>query len=105
MGLAAAGTVAVAVLVAITLLPALLGFAGLTDPAPQARSGAWRRGPHKEGFGFRWARMVTRLRVPVILVGILGLGALALPAADMRLALPDAGVRSPRARPPARPPT
>ncbi len=28
MGLAAAGTVAVAVLVAITLLPALLGFAG-----------------------------------------------------------------------------
>ncbi len=27
----------------------------------------------------------------MILVGILGLGALALPAADMRLALPDAG--------------
>ncbi|RSM44306.1 hypothetical protein DMB66_52445 [Actinoplanes sp. ATCC 53533] len=44
----------------------------------------------KEGFGFRWARLVTRLRVPVILVGVLGLGALALPAADMRVALPDA---------------
>ncbi|MEV4620037.1 MMPL family transporter [Asanoa sp. NPDC049573] len=89
MGLAAAGTVAVAVLVAITLLPALLGFAGTKvlprrqrDSAPHA---------HKEGFGFRWARLVTRARIPVIVVGILGLGALALPAADMRLALPDAG--------------
>jgi RND superfamily putative drug exporter len=89
MGLAAAGTVAVAVLVAITLLPALLGFAGLKILPRRQRGMAPR--PHKEGFGFRWARLVTRARVPVILVGILGLGALALPAADMRLALPDAG--------------
>ncbi|TDC80901.1 MMPL family transporter [Micromonospora sp. KC606] len=91
MGLAAAGTVTVAVLVAITLAPALLGFAGRqvlprrlrdnhTVPATKDRS----------GFGFRWARWVTRLRVPVILAGVLGLGLLALPAQDMRLALPDA---------------
>jgi len=32
---------------------------------------------------------VIRLRIPVILVGVLALGALALPAADMRVALPD----------------
>ena len=44
----------------------------------------------RSGFGFRWARLVTRLRVPVILVALLGLGLLALPAPDMRLALPDA---------------
>ncbi|UQU67951.1 MMPL family transporter [Couchioplanes caeruleus] len=90
MGLAAAGTVAVAVLVAVTLLPALLGFAGDKVLPRRLRNG---RTPHalvKEGFGFRWARLVTRLRVPVILAGILGLGALAIPAADMRLALPDA---------------
>jgi RND superfamily putative drug exporter len=41
------------------------------------------------GFGFRWARIVRRFRIPVIVVGVLGLGVLALPAADLRLALPD----------------
>ncbi|WP_405104986.1 MMPL family transporter [Micromonospora sp. NBC_01405] len=104
MGLAAAGTVTIAVLVAITLAPALLGFAGTrvlprklrkaetaangADPTetPEAAAAAEDR----SGFGFRWARLVTRLRVPVILVALLGLGLLALPAPDMRLALPDA---------------
>ena len=40
-------------------------------------------------FGFRWARLVTRLRMPIVAVGIIGLGVLALPTQDMRLALPD----------------
>ncbi|MEV0153210.1 MMPL family transporter [Micromonospora sp. NPDC050686] len=94
MGLAAAGTVSVAVLVAITLAPALLGFAGrkvlprrLRGVAP---AGAAPAAEDRSGFGFRWAGWVTRLRIPVILVGLLGLGLLALPAQDMRLALPDA---------------
>ncbi|MFC9602290.1 MMPL family transporter [Streptomyces niveus] len=111
MGLAAAGTVAVAVLVALTLLPALLGFAGLRVLPRKQRESATGTGSEsgagagtgvstskggatsepREGFGFRWGRTVTRFRVPVLLVGILGLGVLALPAADMRLALPDAG--------------
>ncbi|BCJ56260.1 membrane protein [Actinoplanes sp. NBRC 14428] len=91
MGLAAAGTVAVAVLVAVTLLPALLGFAGTRVLPRRLRGDRTGQAASREGFGFRWARLVTRLRVPVILVGILGLGALALPAADMRVALPDAG--------------
>ncbi|WP_329077222.1 MMPL family transporter [Streptomyces niveus] len=97
MGLAAAGTVAVAVLVALTLLPALLGFAGDRVLPRKQRDGHASAGTPvdlgkpREGFGFRWGRTVTRFRVPVLLVGILGLGVLALPAADMRLALPDAG--------------
>jgi RND superfamily putative drug exporter len=96
MGLAAAGTVAVAVLVALTLLPALIGFAGAKVLPRKLRTGKAVAADKvvaadKEGFGFTWARLVTRLRVPVILVGILGLGALALPAADMRIALPGAG--------------
>jgi RND superfamily putative drug exporter len=92
MGLAAAGTVSVAVLVAITLLPALFGFAGHRVLPRKLRNGpASHQSEAAEGFGFRWARLVIRLRVPVILVGILGLGALTLPATDMRLALPDAG--------------
>jgi RND superfamily putative drug exporter len=89
MGLAAAGTVAVAVVVAITLLPALLGFAGRRVLSRSQRR-AGEAATATEGFGFRWARLVIKLRVPVILVAILGLGALALPAADMRLGLPDA---------------
>ncbi|WKU08160.1 MMPL family transporter [Micromonospora sp. HUAS LYJ1] len=98
MGLAAAGTVSVAVLVAITLAPALLGFAGrrvlprkLRNVTPAAEAAdAVPAAEDRSGFGFRWARWVTRLRIPVILVGLLGLGLLALPAQDMRLALPDA---------------
>ncbi|MEU6076179.1 MMPL family transporter [Micromonospora sp. NPDC047074] len=111
MGLAAAGTVSVAVLVAITLQPALLGFAGRrvlprklrtalpvgTEDAETGNAGdrsAEQVTPPAEdrsAFGFRWARAVTRFRVPVILVGLIGLGLLALPTPDMRLSLPDAG--------------
>ncbi|MEU4553350.1 MMPL family transporter [Micromonospora violae] len=107
MGLAAAGTVTVAVLVAITLQPALLGFAGRrvlprrlrTVPTEAAeddtdltdRPTVETTTPEdRNRFGFRWARLVTRFRVPVILVGLLGLGLLALPTPDMRLALPGA---------------
>ncbi|TDC67208.1 MMPL family transporter [Micromonospora sp. KC207] len=113
MGLAAAGTVTVAVLVAITLAPALLGFAGNRvlprrlrragstavggTPAGEERAGSApvkAAAEDRSGFGFRWAHLVIRLRVPVILVALLGLGLLAVPAPDMRLALPDASTAS-----------
>ncbi|MER7008330.1 MMPL family transporter [Dactylosporangium sp. NPDC000555] len=91
MGLAAAGTVAVAVLVAITLQPALLAFAGQRILSrKQRRAVDEGAAHHTENFGFRWARWMIRLRVPVILVGVLGLAALAIPAAHMRIALPSA---------------
>ncbi|MEV7331254.1 MMPL family transporter [Micromonospora sp. NPDC093244] len=102
MGLAAAATVTIAVLVAITLQPALLGFAGNRVLPRRLRSAVDAAAPgdavgeeklpveDRSGFGFRWARFVTRFRVPVILVALLGLGLLALPTPDMRLALPDA---------------
>ncbi|MET7947403.1 MMPL family transporter [Micromonospora sp. NPDC005324] len=107
MGLAAAGTVTVAVLVAITLQPALLGFAGRRVLPRRLRSLPTADGiaadtddsdvtdrpaalEDQSAFGFRWARLITRFRVPVILVGLLGLGLLALPTPDMRLALPGA---------------
>ncbi|MFD5660552.1 MMPL family transporter [Streptomyces hirsutus] len=94
MGLAAAGTVAVAVLVALTLLPAFLSFAGKKIlPRKQRHAGGYTAedGPVAEGFGFTWGRLVAKLRIPLLVIGILGLGALTLPAQDMRIALPDAG--------------
>ncbi|MEV4167411.1 MMPL family transporter [Nonomuraea dietziae] len=94
MGLAAAGTVALAVLVALTLLPAMLGFAG-SRVLPRRQRGGQAHNRDHEGFGFRWGRIVTRLRVPILLAGVVGLGALTLPAQDMRLALPDAGTAAP----------
>ncbi|MFI9031035.1 MMPL family transporter [Streptomyces sp. NPDC053560] len=91
MGLAAAGTVAVAVLVALTLLPAVLGFVGhRVLPRKQRNGEASASASTKEAFGFRWGRTVLRARIPLLLVGVVGLGALALPTQDMRLALPDA---------------
>ncbi|GII82155.1 membrane protein [Sphaerisporangium siamense] len=90
MGLAAAATVAVAVLVALTLLPAVLAWTG-TKILPRRHRAAGTAAPVKEGFGYRWGRLITRLRVPVLLAGVLALGALALPVTGMHLALPDAG--------------
>ncbi|MEV8225894.1 MMPL family transporter [Streptomyces sp. NPDC079167] len=96
MGLAAAATVALAVLVSLTLLPAVLGFAGarVLPRKQRTRDRAPVAAPAGAGFGFRWGRIVARLRVPVLVLGVVGLGALALPVQDMRLALPDASTEA-----------
>ncbi|MER5598841.1 MMPL family transporter [Streptomyces sp. NPDC002265] len=94
MGLAAAGTVALAVLVALTLLPALLGIAGKRILGRRARG----KKPEKRrsrstrpAMGVRWAGFVLRRPVPVLVAGVLGLGALAVPAGALKLGLPDEG--------------
>ncbi|MFF4137152.1 MMPL family transporter [Streptomyces mirabilis] len=141
MGLAAAGAVLIAVLVATTLLPAILGFAGTRlTPGPgsramcreQAVGGAGedavgatgdslasatgenvlsgtgdnvaggtgehvvsRAGEHVAGAAAnaaeRWFRLVTRRPLLTLVAVVASLGALAWPAHDMRLALPDNG--------------
>ncbi|MCK9901907.1 MMPL family transporter [Frankia sp. Cpl3] len=85
MGLAAAGTVGIAVLVALTLVPALLGFfqrAVLPRSVRTGRARVSRRGPN---LGTRWARFVLRRPVPVLILSVLALGAIALPVLDLRL--------------------
>ncbi|GAA1660061.1 MMPL family transporter [Kribbella alba] len=89
MGLAAAGTVLTAVLIAITLVPAMLGFVGKRILPRKIRQQASPAEQSVEGFGFRWARLVTRFRVPVVAAGIIGLGVLSIPTMDLQLALPD----------------
>jgi uncharacterized membrane protein YdfJ with MMPL/SSD domain len=92
MGLAAAGTVVIAVLIAITLLPALMGFAGskITAPKPLGHAAAPDAEP-KPSASLRWARTVTGHSVITILVGLFVVLVIASPVIDMRLGLPDAG--------------
>ncbi|WP_018656196.1 MMPL family transporter [Actinomadura flavalba] len=94
MGLAAAFAVAVAVLIALSLLPALLGFAGrrvLGGKIPGLRGGAR---PGHRPVGERWARFVVRRPLPVLIAAVAALGVVAIPALDLRLGLPGDEVAS-----------
>jgi len=95
MGLAAAFSVVVAVLIALSLLPALLGFAGrkvLGGWIPGLRGGRSKNG--KPPVGERWARFIVRRPLPVLLLAVVGLGVLAAPALDLRLGLPGDEVKA-----------
>ncbi|MDK0520008.1 MMPL family transporter [Streptomyces sp. ML-6] len=94
MGFAAAGTVVIAVLIALTLVPAMMGFAGKRVMGRKARKAAAEAPSGAEGkpnMGTRWARFVLRRPVGVLLVGVIGLGAIAVPAASLEMGLPDEG--------------
>ena len=104
MGIAASVAVAIAVLVAITLTPALLGFA-------KGRVVGWKRRPRRQrrqresggepvraarprrGFADRWVTGVTDHPIVTTVAVVLGLGLLAIPAASLALALPNAGMQ------------
>ena len=93
MGSAAAIAVAIAILAAITLLPALMGLAG-DKMRPQPGSGAARlamAGTTTPSFGRRWVRFVMRHPLAVSTVSVVGLGVLALPALSLDLNLPGGG--------------
>jgi uncharacterized membrane protein YdfJ with MMPL/SSD domain len=93
MGLAAAGAVVIAVLAALTLMPAMLGFAG-----HRLISARWARGkitkaarPGYEPASWRYAHALKRVPILVVLAGIILPLIVALPAMHIRLGLPDAG--------------
>ncbi len=115
MGVAAAIGVLIAVLIALTLTPALLGFAGdrlrpkvraaarvravSADPtrAQLARRSAKPTEPvaASRGLGLRWVRMVTKWPVVTIVIVVAALGVMTYPAKDLRIALPDNGTANP----------
>jgi RND superfamily putative drug exporter len=114
MGVAAAFAVFLAVLIAVTLTPALLGFAGhrmgrsigdgrrarrsaaaasrrAAEGAPSARPVAAKEGNR---FFDGWVRAATRWPALTIVLIVAGLGVVSVPALDLRLALPDAGAQA-----------
>jgi RND superfamily putative drug exporter len=91
MGLAAAATVFISVLVALTLLPALLGMT--KSKAFGGRVRHYRPKRDEDGLilnnGVRWARTIARAPVAVVLLVVVGLGVLAVPLSNLHLAFPS----------------
>ncbi|MEU3325293.1 MMPL family transporter [Streptomyces albus] len=103
MGLAAAGTVVIAVLIALTLVPAALGMVGKrifgrrvrkAHPATGVPPAADAAGQRPKA-GARWAGFVLRRPLLVLVTAVLALGTLALPVGAMKLGLPDEGNQPP----------
>ncbi|GGW61106.1 MMPL family transporter [Streptomyces bobili] len=97
IGMGGAGAVVLAVLVAVTLVPALFGFFGRRVLSRAVRRATRPGSPHphpvlpaagRPGIGIRWARFVLRRPVAVLLTAVLGLGTVALPALSLELGLP-----------------
>ncbi|MER6181842.1 MMPL family transporter [Streptomyces sp. NPDC001652] len=97
MGLGGAGAVALAVLVALTLVPALFGFFGRRVLSRAVRKAGRPGNEHpsrvptaagRPGLGARWARFVLRRPAAVLVTCVLGLGIVALPALSLELGLP-----------------
>ncbi|BCJ68346.1 MMPL family transporter [Polymorphospora rubra] len=96
MGLGAAFTVALAVLIALTLLPALLGFAGTRVTKRRPRVGSRHTATDAEPnpgeprtLGRRWVEGLARFRWPALVAGIAAAALAAIPVASLQLALPD----------------
>ena len=90
MGLMAGLTVAVMVALALTLLPALLGFAG--HKVEGRRLAARRRArANKESSWHRWGRQIAAHPWRYLGAGIAALAILAAPLASLRLGMTDNG--------------
>ena len=90
MGVAAAVGVFVAVLIALTLLPAVLGLVKSKAFALRVHRIEPRRDERGRivNNGVRWARVIERRPVVFILATVVLLGGLAIPMQDLRLAFP-----------------
>ncbi|PFG18137.1 RND superfamily putative drug exporter [Propionicimonas paludicola] len=91
MGIFAAVGVAVEVLLALTMLPAFLGFAGdrLRPKAPKPKKN--KRPRRSLNIAGGWVKAVTKWPLVTVAIVLVGLGALAIPTKDLYLALPTSG--------------
>jgi RND superfamily putative drug exporter len=89
MGVAAGFAVTVAVLMALTLLPALMGAMGRRAlPRRERRTGV---APVRRGFLTRWINLVVRRPVTVLAVAVTALLALAIPVLSLNTSLTTPG--------------
>ncbi|MFM9443749.1 MMPL family transporter [Streptomyces acidiscabies] len=90
MAIVAAGTIAIAVLLALTLLPALLGLAReRVCPARARRREQERPAGAEHTRTVRWGALLVRHRYAALAASILVPAILAVPAAGMKLGLPS----------------
>ncbi|MFJ2241076.1 MMPL family transporter [Streptomyces sp. NPDC087859] len=109
MGIGSAGAVVVGVLIALTAVPALLGFWPDAVLSRRDRKGGRRTRAKilslvgrtktagttpKAPRGVRWAQFVVRRPLPVLLLSVIGLGALAVPSLDLRMGMPGDEAKS-----------
>jgi putative drug exporter of the RND superfamily len=89
--IAAALSVLFTMVAALTLMPALLSkIGGRIKPAGNGNGGGADLADRETGFAARWSRFVARRPLPVAVLALAVLIALALPATHMRLATSDA---------------
>lgn len=92
MASVAASTVALAVLIALTLLPALLGILGEKICSPKARAGAQTATrPSGKNLTNRWVELLVRRPWFAVLSVVVILGLAAIPAPGMDLGMPTGG--------------
>ncbi|XEC94557.1 MMPL family transporter [Paenibacillus tarimensis] len=90
MALVAAASVFINVLIALTLLPALLGLVGERICSPKARRKSnVRANEASHGVSHRWVQGVLKYRWLVIIGVIAILGAAAIPVAKMEMGIPS----------------
>ncbi|MEK3698359.1 MMPL family transporter [Paenibacillus sp. FSL R10-2199] len=90
MALVAAASVLINVLLALTLLPALLGLVGekiVTAKARTKNTAAAKKAQH--GFSHRWANATVKYRWVIIILVVLVLGTAAIPVTKMELGIPS----------------
>lgn len=97
MGFVGASSIAISALVAITLIPALLGLAGsrifskkqrkIVDQATKT-SKKKSLAVNTRSVWYKWGKAVIARPIPILLASILLIGTIALPARELQLGLP-----------------
>ncbi|SHI44154.1 putative drug exporter of the RND superfamily [Tessaracoccus bendigoensis DSM 12906] len=94
MGLFAAATVAIAVLIALTFLPALMGVMGermRPKPRKAVAPGHAKKARNRKGAFEWWVGVTTSHPIVTIVIVVAGLVGLTIPTVGLQVSLPNAG--------------
>jgi RND superfamily putative drug exporter len=91
MAVGASATVLMTMIASVTLLPAVLGFAGHNIDKLGLPHRKVKPGSHRQTFWYRWSRVVQRRPWPAFVFGLVVLLACSIPLFSIRLGSSDAG--------------